>query len=334
MPFHFTYDQLTKQGICQAFYKHFGVEMNDGLLQLNNEIASVSVQYLSLPGNIEVVFTDYCYHQEMLFSNVQSNVQNYVLFIDCAEAFVQEYTINNEKIERKKSEQSNAYLMNTVFSYTQLRKAGTTGKSIMIFIPAYLLNQFYGDNDEAGILGRFYSFQNKGASFLQVGIIEQKIIDSFFYQWKKYKNVLSITKYTYQLIEWYFCRLITFLDTNIDSPKLLPEQAQDLFLLQSHIQNNLSKLNLDFSNTQNKFSTPIDKLKELFRCVHKQSVYEYFKELKIIKSMKVLLDTEKNIAEIAYEFGYANPSNFSASFKKYYTLSPYEYRSKNKSTQG
>jgi AraC-like DNA-binding protein len=333
MPFNFTYDELSTQGLFKAFHKYFGVEMKDGLLQVDNEIGKLNMQYLNIPGDIEIIFIEYNYFQDILFNNQTVQVQQYTLAMDCAQNTLQEYTVNNETVIRNEEVQRNAYLMNAIFPYKQLRKAGSCGKSLMIFMPSHLLDGFTVENDEIGLLGKFYSLQNKGQSLMQLGTNELKKIESLFYQWKNYKNILSITKYTYQLIEWYFSKLIIFLESDIHSHKLLPKQAQDLFLLKSIIQNNLSESNLDLSEIQHTFSTPFTKLKQLFEKVHAQSIHEYFKELKLIQSMKVLLGTEKNIAEIAYEFGYANPSNFSASFKKYYLLGPNEYRLKNKSTQ-
>jgi AraC-like DNA-binding protein len=332
MPYHFNYEQLSKQGLCDAFRKHFSVDIKDDLLQVANEMCNIEMQFLMLPGEVEIVFTKYDYHQDVFFTNVPENEQRYTLMVDCTHTNVQEYFINNEVIRKSVEEQNNAYLMNTIFPYRQLRKAGTKGKSLMIFIPTYLVEGFNSKAGEADLLGKFYSLQNKGQSFMMLGVDELKKVESFFYQWEKNKNVLSLAKYTYQLLEWYFNKLIYFFDNNGDTYKLLPTQAQDLFVLQSHIKNNLSESSLDFTTIQDNISTPINKLKQLFEKIHAQSIHEYFKELKLKNAVKILLGTNKNIAEVAYEFGYANPSNFSASFKKYYSLGPNEYRNKYKLT--
>jgi AraC-like DNA-binding protein len=70
----------------------------------------------------------------------------------------------------------------------------------------------------------------------------------------------------------------------------------------------------------------------LFENVYGKSLYDYFTEKKMQKAKDVLLLTDKNIAEIAYEFGFANPSNFSAAFKKYFNKSPNGYRMQYKLT--
>lgn len=330
MPFHFTYHKLTKEGLCEAFHKYFGIEMKDGLLQLDNEIGKVTMQYLNLPGDIEIIFMEYNYRQEILFNMLPSKLEHYTFVIDCANTTIQQYNVNDEEILKTESQKNNAYLMNSIFPYGLLRKAGAYGKSLVVFIPPYLLDGFTNENDEVGLLGKFYSLQNKGQSFMQLSTTEIKKIESLFYQWEKHKNILSITKYTYQLVEWYFTKLIYFFDNNDNAHKLMPTEAQDLFSLQSHILNNLHESQLDLISLQNDFSTPINKLKQLFEKVYNLSIHEYFKTSKLKKAVELLLSTEKKVAEIAYEFGYANPSNFSDSFRRYYSLTPNEYRHKYK----
>jgi AraC-like DNA-binding protein len=52
----------------------------------------------------------------------------------------------------------------------------------------------------------------------------------------------------------------------------------------------------------------------------------------MIAAKKLLAKTDKNISEIAYEFGFANPSNFSAAFKRYSSITPNDYRRQLKNT--
>ena len=46
----------------------------------------------------------------------------------------------------------------------------------------------------------------------------------------------------------------------------------------------------------------------------------------MMSAAKILKDTNKNILEIAGDYGYENGSKFSAAFKKVMGVSPSEYR--------
>ena len=55
-------------------------------------------------------------------------------------------------------------------------------------------------------------------------------------------------------------------------------------------------------------------------------MFGYIHHLRMEQAFRFLLDTEKNISEIAYDVGYANLSAFSAAFKKDFGISPSSVR--------
>lgn len=326
MPNKITYDDFSMRGLSQAFCEHFNVAMVNGGVQVNNEVGQMNLQALTLPGEMEVLFFEYDYKQDFCYDHAIENEQHFALWIDCCQTSLQQITINNQHIEKLGPQQNYAYLMSTVFPYSQLRTKGTKGKSLIIFIPIYYLEKFLQTNEQESILAKFYALQNNRDSFIQLGEEEVKKIGSFFYQWYSNKNIFSITKYTYQLIEWYFTKLNNSLSLVGNENKLSPKQAVNLYLLQKHINDSLSLPHLDLSVLNEAITISINDLRKLFEKVHRKSIFEYFKESKIANAMKLVASTNKNISEIAYEFGYANPSNFSASFKKYYNITPQDYR--------
>ncbi len=68
------------------------------------------------------------------------------------------------------------------------------------------------------------------------------------------------------------------------------------------------------------------KLKSGFKEVFNQTVYECLFEYKMELARKMLLDTDKPIAEIADGCGYEYPSHFTNAFKRKYGISPKMYR--------
>ena len=55
------------------------------------------------------------------------------------------------------------------------------------------------------------------------------------------------------------------------------------------------------------------------------SVSEFVSSVKLKKSLDLLVNSGKTIAEIAYEVGYTSPSYYTNCFKKQFNLSPSEY---------
>lgn len=56
---------------------------------------------------------------------------------------------------------------------------------------------------------------------------------------------------------------------------------------------------------------------------------QYFTRMKMEQAEEWLIKTDKNVVQIARELGYATPRYFSTVFKRYHTITPIAFRSKN-----
>lgn len=68
------------------------------------------------------------------------------------------------------------------------------------------------------------------------------------------------------------------------------------------------------------------KLQAGFKMVYGQSTRELINETKMEKAKALLLESDRSIADIAYETGYANGSSFIRAFKRYVGVTPAAYR--------
>jgi AraC-like DNA-binding protein len=326
------YPNFSCEGVLRTFANTFKVEPKNGALALTSHAGIVKMQQLFLPGNLNVLLVDYKYKEDLVFENLVHDESSYALWIDVAHSSKQIFEIEGNQIVDTSKLQINAYLMNAIFPYKQYRTKGTEGHALLIEIPEYIINKFkntYG-NDE--LLGRFYSFQNKGQSLQKLTPIELKVFDGIFYQWNTYKNVISITKYVYELLEWYFDRLIFLFHENAKQHYTLSTvEAKELYKVHEQMLEQMGErvFNLELQNLTNNEA----QLNELFLKLHGHSIKEYFKVLKINKAKVDLVESEKTVADIAYECGYANPSNFATRFKDITGLLPAEYRDTMKNSE-
>jgi len=70
------------------------------------------------------------------------------------------------------------------------------------------------------------------------------------------------------------------------------------------------------------------KLKDGFKQIFGQTVFNYLQELRMGKAKEYLLHTNLSIQEIAHLLGYQSMSNFSAAFKKVQQVSPLQLRNR------
>jgi AraC family transcriptional regulator, transcriptional activator of the genes for pyochelin and ferripyochelin receptors len=68
------------------------------------------------------------------------------------------------------------------------------------------------------------------------------------------------------------------------------------------------------------------KLKRGFKEMFGSTVFAYLTRQRLELARQHLLDTEKNVAEIAFELGYATPQHFSHAFKKQFGVAPNSVR--------
>jgi AraC-like DNA-binding protein len=218
--------------------------------------------------------------------------------------------------------------MNSLHSISHLRKKGTKGKSVLIFLPYKLFTAFFNEDQIKERMKRLYNMPGRGLNFTVITPVEIKIIDSLFYQWQKYRNTLGMAKYTNQLLEWFFIQLFQNVDDDIQKINITDVQQKDLEKLCRILEESVTEERIEMESISKKFQTPYSELEELFEALYSKTVFEYFKTKKIEYAFSQLMNTEKSIGDIAFEIGYANPSNFSVAFKKMYNVNPQDIRVK------
>ena len=65
---------------------------------------------------------------------------------------------------------------------------------------------------------------------------------------------------------------------------------------------------------------------KLFRLFTGQTPIRYLQQLRIVKSMRLLTGTEKNITDIALECGFSGVSYFIETFRRLNGITPLQYR--------
>lgn len=64
----------------------------------------------------------------------------------------------------------------------------------------------------------------------------------------------------------------------------------------------------------------------LFKKYLRETPITYIAKLRLQKSLSTLLDSDKSITDIAYEYGFCGTSYYCETFQKYYGISPLKYR--------
>jgi AraC-like DNA-binding protein len=92
-----------------------------------------------------------------------------------------------------------------------------------------------------------------------------------------------------------------------------------------YIISNLSE-ELKVTDLATKFGLNTNKLQQGFKYFYSMSVKEYVIHHRLVEASKLIRKTNLTISEIADQVGFSNKSHFSKSFKKFFKLSPNEFR--------
>ncbi|HHV97272.1 MAG TPA: response regulator [Clostridiaceae bacterium] len=105
----------------------------------------------------------------------------------------------------------------------------------------------------------------------------------------------------------------------------LNNKGRIIFEVERYIMNNYNKDLSIKTIAENVFLTPTY-LCYLYKKNTGKTLYEFIQEVRMSKAKQLLKDSFYTLAEISYMTGYNNQNNFTRNFKKYFGISPTEYR--------
>lgn len=96
--------------------------------------------------------------------------------------------------------------------------------------------------------------------------------------------------------------------------------------IREYIESNYCR-NFKISVFEEKYHFSSAYLTKIFRSIYGYSIYEYVLKLRMERAKELLENPDIKILDIAERLGYADNHYFSKAFKKYYQISPSQYRS-------
>jgi len=118
------------------------------------------------------------------------------------------------------------------------------------------------------------------------------------------------------------------LDVPVLTPKL-PEGTPDNEFLEKVmrvLEEQYSDWNFGFDEFDSALSMSRSTLRRKFKAVSGRTPGDFMNEFRMMKAAELLVGSAQSVAEITFLVGCEEPTNFSRLFKKYYSMSPSEYR--------
>jgi AraC-like DNA-binding protein len=203
---------------------------------------------------------------------------------------------------------------------------GTKGRYISIYFTQHWLDSFIRNNED--VSGVLLAFMNSDKDYLICPYFQESALLNTDTLFDLLVNGKPNEEEHMKKVEEEICTFFSFFKS-----KMLEEQ-----ITERHFRvNNLERMKVLHAeqilraHTFSKFpgigylakeaGLSETKLKECFRVVYNKTLSQYLHEIQM-KKAKELLTSNLQIAHIAQQLSYENPSKFSAAFRKYHTVLP------------
>ncbi|MBE5040049.1 helix-turn-helix domain-containing protein [Ructibacterium gallinarum] len=97
-----------------------------------------------------------------------------------------------------------------------------------------------------------------------------------------------------------------------------------------YVDRNYAEYNMSLNLLADTFGLSIPYLSKIFKAYTQKTFTDYLIEIRIKKAAELLVSTNKKVNEISEMVGYPNASSFIRIFKKYYFMTPIDYRNRHK----
>lgn len=298
--------------------------------ELDKEIGTGIYERIILNPQLEVGIMDYTFNKDIIMLYDLSHNYFEIAYCDEGKMIIYEENIGMKKVFNEHKISIN--VRENASGYMKYLK-GEKYKTISIYTTKSYVEKLlepYADNIS------FKSIYNN---------INQKISDELYLgniadtqQVKIFEEMInctlpSMTRLLYlngkvmELIANQFEKLIEGFSTTTNSICIKSYDIEKLELARKIIVNHMDNP-LSINELAKEVGLNTNKLKKGFKCLYNKTIFGYLRDKKMEKAKELLLNEEKTIAQIASEIGYANPSQFSATFKKKYGINPKELQKK------
>jgi AraC-like DNA-binding protein len=181
------------------------------------------------------------------------------------------------------------------------------------------------------IIGKM-SYSDMIISTTQLGINSQKIINNIYYMGKEnaYIDIKEFTNNlskfeTIQEVKMYFLDLYKNAIVQLKDKKA--SRKNDVIeAVKKYINQNYADQMLSLEVIANEMKLSANYLRVLFKDSEGKSISNYINEIRFEKAKELLETTELTAIEVSSRVGFANCNYFYTAFKKYYGVSPNQFR--------
>jgi AraC-like DNA-binding protein len=323
----FEYQHLELNHILERFALGINATVINNKVEYPPTFGKGYLKGVQLPSGVDFIIFEYDYYKDLLVNHIAIDKEQYMIWFDISHSLQPlVFTVNED--ERVYSDVINmsAALLNSFFSFSYLRTKGANGYGVAVFLHRKILQKFLSTSKWETVLQWYFDMKVSNLDLIKITDAEKSFIDDIIKATNKGNNFINLEKRIYQLLELFFLRVFKVYRENNKEGILSALEATTLGNLESLIVKYYMSDEVDFVRLESEIGMTRHNLEKLVKKAFNKTVPDYIKYFKMQNAYQQVIHTKKDIQEIAYEIGYANPSNFSNAFKKQFGAKPSELR--------
>ncbi len=323
----FEYQNIELDHILERFAKGINTEVVNKTVIYPKSFGEGYLKGVSLPSGIHYAIFEYNYYKDLLVQHVAHDKEQYMIWFDISHS-LQPLVLNvdEEQVVYDDVINMSGALLNSFFSFSHFRAKGANGYGVVVFLHKKILQKFLSTSKWETVLQWFLDIKVSKLDLIKITDAEKTFIDDIIKATNKGNNYINLEKRIYQLLELFFLRIFKVYKENNKEGILSVTEATLLGNVEALISKYYMSDEVDFVRLESEIGMTRHNLEKLVKKAFNKTLPDYIKYFKMQNAYQQVVHTQKDIQEIAYEVGYANPSNFSNAFKKQFGAKPSEMR--------
>lgn len=301
------------------------VKVKDDTLVIPDEIAKGYFKFIPLTNGLQCMLFDFTLNQDIYIQRQRAEKEFYILrFDEVSIAGTLMVKIDNDYTWEENQNRASVFLTSSLYDFAYQASAGTSLKSINVLITREWLKQYLDIKSMDEVLEKYLQLKTAIYNFTPFDIEYRALFNEVMDGGNEIMQRSIFENRIMMMVEKFLTQLYQKLNplTEQDTVKISADEVKRLMEVESYLVKDFSIPPPPISYLSRVAAMSSTTLKNKFKKVYGNNLYEYFQKCRMHKAKALLMSQKYSIKEIGSQLGYANLSNFATAFKKEFNRLP------------
>lgn len=291
-------------------------------LIIPEQFANGYFKYIPLSNGLQCMLSDYTLNEDLYLQRSKSGKEFYILHFD--EISISDtlmVKIDNDYTWESKQNRASVLLTSSLYDFAYQAAKGTAIKSINILVTRNWLEQYLDITTMDELLEKYLQQKTGSYNFAPFDIEYRALFNEVMDSEDAGMQRSIIENRVMMMVEKFLTHLYQKINQE-EKIKISIDEVKRLMEVESYLVKDFSTPPPPISFLSRVAAMSATTLKNKFKCLYGNNVYEYFQKGRMHKAKVLIMSQKYSIKEIGSQLGYSNLSNFATAFKKEFNRLP------------